>query len=159
MRNTFRAAAVLLLGSCGILAAAAGYNGVTLDLDGTLNCPTGSSQTAFCAGESNSTDFIVYCQNSSGKLSACSIDLYGIQPAGVKTGATCYESSKTSGTAVCVYDGKEYDTKPRGPGSNPRPSPVSGNTDDPTVDPAAESLTPPGPAEYIMQGIRQHDSN
>ncbi|KAF3906869.1 hypothetical protein ABW21_db0206316 [Orbilia brochopaga] len=194
MRNTFRATAVLL-GSCGILVAGAGYNGVTLcvtsaqtvfdispagrlptrfcnsrrhgsdghcdgDLDGTLNCPMGTSQTAYCAGESNSTDFIIYCHNSEGKLSACSIDLYGVQPAGVKSGAACYEASKTSGAAVCVFDGTEYDTKPRGLGSNSNPSPISGDTrDDPAAEPATVSSTPIDPAEYIMQGIRQHDSN
>ncbi|KAJ6255906.1 hypothetical protein Dda_9365 [Drechslerella dactyloides] len=162
MRNTlliFRAVAALLLGTCGFVAAA-GYDGVTLDLDGSLNCPMGATQTAYCAGDSNSTDFIIYCHNSAGKLSACSIDLFGVQPEGIKNGATCYEPSKTSGSAVCVYDGKEYDTKPRGPGAsnNPIPSPVSGSTQgDP--DPAAESLSPNDPAVYILQGIRQHDSD
>ncbi|EWC48836.1 hypothetical protein DRE_00141 [Drechslerella stenobrocha 248] len=155
MRNAFLTAAFLLLGAAVASANGvdAGYGGVTLDFDGTLNCPTGTSQTAFCAGDSNSTEFIVYCQNGSGKLGSCSLDLVSIAPEGPKLGATCYEQSKTDGSAVCVYDGTEYDTRPQGSSNGPtraRPATASSATAAAATDVASDD-----PSMYILQGLRE----
>ncbi|KAF3165910.1 hypothetical protein TWF225_001360 [Orbilia oligospora] len=89
MRNTFNLAAVLLLGGCRFVLSQNGYNGVTIDLDGTLNCPPDANRRSYCAGDSNSTEFIVHCDNGNARLGACSLDLVGVQPVGVKLGATC----------------------------------------------------------------------
>ncbi|KAK6360075.1 hypothetical protein TWF730_006229 [Orbilia blumenaviensis] len=154
MRNTFGLTVVFLLGSCGLVLSQSGYGGVTIDLDGTLNCPTDASRRSFCAGDSNSTEFIVHCNNGDASLSACSLDLVGVQPVGVKLGATCYEESKTSGDAVCVYDGKEFDTRPFPSGATATPSRIGEPEPTAVSTTAADDL-----AGYIMEGIRQHITN
>ncbi|KAF3938738.1 hypothetical protein ABW19_dt0204931 [Dactylella cylindrospora] len=153
MHNTFRSLAVALF--CFLSASstvAANYDGVTMDLDGTIHCPMHASRTSFCGGDSNSTDFIIHCHNGDGKISACSLDLVGVQPVGVKYGATCYEESPTAGDAVCIYDGKEYDTY------NYKVSKVTTGTATGTEAPPVATVTE-DVADYIMEGIRQHYSN
>ncbi|KAK6504551.1 hypothetical protein TWF481_006492 [Arthrobotrys musiformis] len=154
MPNTFKLAAALLLGNACLALSQNGYSGVTIDLDGTLNCPTDAVRKSYCAGDSNSTEFIVHCNNGDARLGACSLDLVGVQPAGVKLGAICYEESKTSGDAVCVYDGKEFDTRPFPSGATATPTRAgeTGPTVVPTI--AVDDI-----AGYIMEGIRQHVTN
>ncbi|RVD82113.1 uncharacterized protein DFL_006547 [Arthrobotrys flagrans] len=134
MRNTLNLAVVLLLGNCCLVLSQNGYSGVTIDLDGTLNCPADANR----------------------RLGACSLDLVGVQPVGVKLGAVCFEESKTSGDAVCVYDGKEFDTRPFPSGATETPTRVreteSTDTSVPTI--AADDV-----ASYIMEGIRHHGTN
>lgn len=154
MRNTFNLAVVLLLGNFCLVFSQSGYGGVTIDLDGTLNCPPDAVRSSYCAGESNSTEFIVHCNNGDARLSACPLDLVGIKPTGVKLGATCFEESKTSGDAVCVYDGKEFDTRPFPSGATATPTRV-GETEQTGV----STIAVDDVAEYIMEGIRQHGSN
>lgn len=156
MRNTLNLAVVLLLGNCCLVLSQNGYSGVTIDLDGTLNCPADANRRSYCAGDSNSTEFIVHCNNGDARLGACSLDLVGVQPVGVKLGAVCFEESKTSGDAVCVYDGKEFDTRPFPSGATETPTRVreteSTDTSVPTI--AADDV-----ASYIMEGIRHHGTN
>jgi len=155
MHNTFLSIRplpfLLLLVYIGVIATAvsAKYGGVTIDLDGTLHCPLQSM--SYCAGDSNSTEFIIHCHNGFGNISACSLDLVAIEPVGVKLGAACYEESKTSGNAVCVYDGKEYDTF-NYQLSNPVATSATG-TDGVPIATATGCL-----ADYIMEGVKQHGS-
>ncbi|KAK6345746.1 hypothetical protein TWF718_007653 [Orbilia javanica] len=154
MRNTFNLAGLLLLGSCCLVLSQNSYNGVTIDLDGTLNCPPEATRRSYCAGDSNSTEFIVHCNDGDARLGACSLDLVGVQPVGIKLGAICFEESKTSGDAVCVYDGKEFDTRPFPSGPTATPTRV-GETEPTSVPPVAVDDI----AVYIIDGIRQHGSN
>ncbi|KAF3169611.1 hypothetical protein TWF106_002110 [Orbilia oligospora] len=155
MRNTFNLATILLLGGCRFVLSQNGYNGVTIDLDGTLNCPPDANRRSYCAGDSNSTEFIVHCDNGNARLGACSLDLVGVQPVGVKLGATCFEESKTAGDAVCVYDGKEFDTRPFPSGATATPTRVGETRPTGT---GVSTVPVDDIAVYIMDGIR-HVSN
>ncbi|KAF3928642.1 hypothetical protein AA313_de0207149 [Arthrobotrys entomopaga] len=176
------------------------------NLNGTLNCPSGTKIGSYCGGDSNSTGFIIHCFNDglsdlSAYLSDCQIALVGMEPVGIKLGAvwaspqrerlnkrktsetnaydiaihlemirTKYilsiqefspvsppdrsEQSKESGDAVCVYDGREFDTKPYGSKS------VTTTGGSGTENPGSLPTVPVNEvAEYIMEVIRQNGSN
>ncbi|KAH7036301.1 hypothetical protein B0J12DRAFT_270293, partial [Macrophomina phaseolina] len=54
------------------------------------------------------TSIIIRCTGSVGQPANCNDNLSGISPLGVKSTAACYQSSATSGDAVCVFNGVAY---------------------------------------------------
>jgi len=90
----------------------ADYEGVTINLNGTLSCQKDGS---FCAGESNKTQFIIYCKDGVGTTDVCSFGINGqIYLTDSEKSPTCVESSRTSGNAKCYFDGHEYDASSSG---------------------------------------------
>ncbi|EOD43715.1 hypothetical protein UCRNP2_9566 [Neofusicoccum parvum UCRNP2] len=78
------------------------YNETT----GAYTCSTASG--AYCGGSSLSTNIIIRCTNFVGQPGNCNDNLAGIKPVGVKPAASCYQTSATSGDAVCSFNGVGY---------------------------------------------------
>ncbi|KAF2091521.1 hypothetical protein K490DRAFT_52723 [Saccharata proteae CBS 121410] len=64
---------------------------------------------AYCAGDSLSSNIIIRCSSDSeGQPGNCNDNLAGLTPVGVKEYAPCYQSSNTTGDAVCSFNNVGY---------------------------------------------------
>ncbi|KAF7507491.1 hypothetical protein GJ744_010422 [Endocarpon pusillum] len=77
----------------------------------------------YCAGNSLSTNIIIRCTGTEGQPGNCNDNLAGIPPVGVKSSATCYQSSPSAGDAACSFNGIVYPED----GSEPFPVPSGGD--------------------------------
>ena len=75
----------------------------------------------------------------------------------LKPRSTGFEESKTAGDAVCVYKGKEFDTRPF-PSDGAPETPTRVGETEPTGT-SVPTVVVDDVAEYIMEGIRQHITN
>ncbi|ERF75497.1 hypothetical protein EPUS_08311 [Endocarpon pusillum Z07020] len=91
-------------------------------INGSFVCAV--SDANYCAGDSLSTNIIIRCTGTEGQPGNCNDNLAGIPPVGVKSSATCYQSSPSAGDAACSFDGNVY---PEDDGSGPFPVPSRGD--------------------------------
>lgn len=103
MKSGFYAVAALVAGLHTFADAQ-----ITVNDNGTISCPATGS--AFCAGDSLSTNIIVRCPTpgGQGQPGNCNDNLAGVPPVGVKLFAPCYQTSPTAGDAACSYNGIAY---------------------------------------------------
>ena len=97
--------ASLLVVGAAIVSATDSVSSIASQMVG-IQChePNGN----YCAGDSLKANIIVTCVNSVPTPSNCNDNLASLDPKGVKTSATCYQSSLTAGDAACAFNGKAY---------------------------------------------------
>jgi len=74
----------------------------------TFSCFGDAAGKNFCAGDSLATNIIIRCTGTQGQPGNCNDNLAGVPPVGVKTFAPCYQTSNTTGDAVCSFNGIGY---------------------------------------------------
>ncbi|MCJ1233196.1 hypothetical protein MMC14_001151 [Varicellaria rhodocarpa] len=75
--------------------------------NGTFVCAS-SAPSAFCAGDSLSSNIIIRCTSGIGQPDNCNDNLAGVPPVGVKSFALCYQSSPIAGDGACSFNGIAY---------------------------------------------------
>ncbi|KAI9792695.1 MAG: hypothetical protein M1816_001794 [Peltula sp. TS41687] len=104
MKNTMLGSLLYL--SAGLVAAQVTQDPST----GAFTCSGYNPSANYCAGESQRTNIIFRCNNGIAQPGNCNDNLAGVPPVGVKSAATCYESSPTAGDAACSFNCVVYRT-------------------------------------------------
>jgi len=123
-----------------LIAAAASIANAQVTFNDTTNtftCSGFAENHNFCAGDSLATNIIIRCTGTVGQPGNCNDNLAGIPPVGVKTFAPCYQTSNTSGDAVCSFNGIGYPED----GSQPFPLPGVSTTSSVTTASSTSSST------------------
>ncbi|MCJ1281841.1 hypothetical protein MMC26_001164 [Xylographa opegraphella] len=117
---------------------------ITVNGNGSIQCPVAAAGKNFCAAASLTSNIIIRCSGTVGQPGNCNDNLAGVPPVGIKDFAPCYQSSPTTGDAACSYNGIAYpDSGP--PFNISSGAPISSSSSSPAPSASTTSLTSTSP--------------